>query len=498
MAALKEQKNTWDVIVVGAGGAGLAAAAEAAALGREVLVLEKTREPGGATSWAVGTMTATNTALQKRAGIEDSRAWHFEDLSKHNGPLDPRDNLALRRILVDQSTDALNWLVSLGVAFVGPMPEPPHRVARMHNIVPSAKGFAYCLARHCAKLGVDLLTSARVSGLMVENGRVVGVEARTDEGKKRYTARRAVILASGDFSADRELKAHYAKPEVVELDAVVDSCTGDGHKLALALGASVLNGDIVRGPIMRFIPPRKQTWLRTLTPYPWLGRMMASGYRLLPQRLLRPFMMGFLTTVLGPSPKLFQQGAILVNVEGRRFCDELDRPGYELPKQPYKIAYILFDQAVAEQFEGWPNFISTAPGISYAYLADYRRSRRDVFHRHSTVAKLAVGLSMPIQTLERTIESYNAEGRGARPALARGPYFALGPVKSYCVFADGGLKVSDALEVLGRDDRPIQGLYAAGSVGQGGLLLEGHGHHLAWAFVSGRIAGRNAAQHAAS
>jgi len=493
--ASSQESNTWDVIVVGAGGAGLSAAAEAAALGRAVLLLEKNRSLGGATSWAVGTMTATRTSLQKRAGIDDTREWHFEDLSKHNGALDARDNLALRRILVDQSTDALDWLRSLGVVFVGPMPEPPHRVARMHNIVPSAKGFAHCLARHCRKLKVEIRTSARVSGLTIENGRVVGVECRTDDGKKRFVARQAVVLASGDYSADRDLKAHFAGAELAELDAVVTSSTGDGHKLALALGARVINGDIIRGPVMRFLPPRKETFLRGLTPYSWLGRLMAWGYRWLPKRLLRPFMMGFLTTALGPTAKLFQQGAILVNVEGRRFCDELDQPAHELPKQPYKIAYILFDRSVAAQFQAWPNFISTAPGISYAYLADYKRSRGDVYHCCKNLAKLAVDLAMPIQTLERTLESYNASERGSRPALERGPFYALGPIKSYCVFADGGLKVSNDLEVLGVDDRPIPGLYAAGSVGQGGLLLEGHGHHLAWAFVSGRIAGRNAARH---
>ena len=66
-------------------------------------------------------------------------------------------------------------------------------------------------------------------------------------------------------------------------------------------------------------------------------------------------------------------------------------------------------------------------------------------------------------------------------------------MKSYVVFTDGGLKVSERLEVLRADGSVISGLYAAGSTGQGGLLLEGHGHHLGWAFISGRIAGRNAA-----
>jgi succinate dehydrogenase/fumarate reductase flavoprotein subunit len=73
------------------------------------------------------------------------------------------------------------------------------------------------------------------------------------------------------------------------------------------------------------------------------------------------------------------------------------------------------------------------------------------------------------------------------------PYLLLGPIHSYVVLADGGLAVSTKMEVLDRGGKPIPGLYAAGSSGQGGLLLCGHGHHLAWAFVSGRIAGASAA-----
>jgi 2-methylcitrate dehydratase PrpD len=79
------------------------------------------------------------------------------------------------------------------------------------------------------------------------------------------------------------------------------------------------------------------------------------------------------------------------------------------------------------------------------------------------------------------------------PTLERPPFFALGPVRSYVVFTDGGLRVSERLEVLRADGETIPGLYAAGSAGQGGLLLEGHGRHLGWAFISGRIAGRHAA-----
>jgi succinate dehydrogenase/fumarate reductase flavoprotein subunit len=213
----------------------------------------------------------------------------------------------------------------------------------------------------------------------------------------------------------------------------------------------------------------------------------------LPQWVLRPFLMSFLTTALGPSPDLFKEGAILVNNRGERFVDELGAPAHAVAKQPERIAYIVFDDAIAEKFEAWPYFVSTAPGVAYAYLKDYRRNRRDIYHQGDALGGLAASMRVPSDALAATLDAYNAGERGSRPALTRKPYYALGPVKSYVVFTDGGLKVSERLEVLREDGSVIRGLYAAGSAGQGGLLLEGHGHHLGWAFISGRIAGRHAA-----
>jgi succinate dehydrogenase/fumarate reductase flavoprotein subunit len=202
--------------------------------------------------------------------------------------------------------------------------------------------------------------------------------------------------------------------------------------------------------------------------------------------------MSFLTTALGPSPELFKQGAVLINQHGERFSDELDRPNLDVARQPGRVAWIVFDRKVAAKFSTWPCYISTAPGVAYAYLADYRRNRADIYHRSDTLEGLAASIS-PAQPLAHAIAAYNAAGRDTRPALDQGPFYALGPAKSYVVFTDGGLKVSVNLEVVRADGSVIQGLYAAGSTGQGGLLLEGHGHHLGWAFISGRIAGANAA-----
>jgi succinate dehydrogenase/fumarate reductase flavoprotein subunit len=482
------------VIVVGGGGSGLAAAAEAARLGRTVILLEKNAETGGTTSWSVGSVTATNTPHQKRAGIKDSPQAHFEDLALHAGPLAPRDNLALRRILVENTTDMLEWLMRLGVVFVGPMPEPPHRYPRMHNVVPNSKSFAYHLTRHCHTLGVEIRTNTSVKRLIAEHGKVIGVESATPDGHSHsFRAKGGVVLASGDYAGAADIKAQVARSDVADVEAVNASATGDGHRMALEIGATILNGDIVRGPIMRFVPPMRPSFIQRLPPLSSVAHAISWAMNALPQWILRPFLMSFLTTALGPSPDLFKEGAILVNRAGARFTDELAQPAQSVAKQPERISYIVFDEALAEKFQAWPYFVSTAPGVAYAYLGDYRRNRRDIYHQANTISELAQSMHVPAQALADAIERYNGAERGSRPALTRAPFYALGPVKSYVVFTDGGLRVNERMQVLREDGSPIAGLYAAGSTGQGGLLLEGHGHHLGWAFISGRIAGRNAA-----
>ena len=484
-----------DVVVVGAGGSGLAAAAEAAAEGARVTVLEKNPGPGGSTSWSVGSITATGTRLQRRAGISDSADAHFEDMELNVGPFAGRDNLTLRRILVDNIAETIAWLESLGIVFVGPMPEPPHRQPRMHAVVPNSSSFAYHLEHHCRSLGVEIHLGARCERLIEENGVVVGVEAQLAGGgvAQVFHARRGVVLAAGDFSNGTELKKRYASADVVDVDAVNPTATGDGQLLGLAVGGSIVNGDIVRGPIMRFIPPTRPSRLQRLPPRRSVARFMAWCYRNLPDRVLRPFLMSFLTTALGPSPELYAQGAILVNVDGTRFTDELDAPNLAVPKQRHRTTWIVFDHRIAEKFTEWPHVVSTAPGIAYAYLADYRRNRRDIYHEADTVEGLARSIGVPEDALARTLSDYTAEERGDRPALTAPPFYALGPARSYVVFTDGGLDVDERLQVLREDGSAIPRLYAAGSNGQGGVALEGHGHHLGWAFTSGRIAGRHAA-----
>lgn len=138
-----------DVAVVGGGGSGLAAAAEAAQLGRSVVLIEKESELGGSTAWSIGSISATNTPHQKALGIKDTPDEHFEDLGLLNARYAGRDNEALRRLLVDNTTNLIEWLTSTGLIFLGPMPEDPHRYPRMRNVLPNSRAFPYHLGRYC-------------------------------------------------------------------------------------------------------------------------------------------------------------------------------------------------------------------------------------------------------------------------------------------------------------------------------------------------------------
>ena len=134
-----------DVIVVGGGGSGLAAAIEAATVGRNVLLLEKAPKLGGTTAWSIGSISATATPHQIAKGIKDSPSGHFEDLPKFAASLQCEDNPELRRILTSSVPDTLRWLIGMGVQFYGPMPEPPHRKPRMHNVIPNSRAYiAHC------------------------------------------------------------------------------------------------------------------------------------------------------------------------------------------------------------------------------------------------------------------------------------------------------------------------------------------------------------------
>ena len=479
-----------DVLVIGGGGSGLAAAIEAAANDAHVILIEKNPELGGTTAWSIGSFTATQTPQQLAKGIEDSPDEHFADMPKFSGPLADRDNPVLRRLFVDNANETLRWLQVLGVEFFGPMPEPPHTKPRMHNVLPNSKAYIRALGHQAQNIGVDVRVGTKATRFLLEGDRVIGAVCELGDGEEREIRANAIVLASGDYAANPELKAKYISPEVAKVDAMNPTATGDGHVMAFPLGAHVLNGDVLSGPTLRFVPPPTESLDRQLPPSRLVGKAMRLALQYLPQRLLRPFILRFTTTSMAPELDLFAKGALLVNKLGGRISGAPPKLGLNIASEPDKYGYVIMDQALANTFSAWPNFISTAPGVSYAYFDDFRRTRPDIFHKAGSLRELAEALSVDGMALSASVAAHNEE---APAKIATPPYYALGPAKSYVVLTDGGLAVNENLQVLNDRDQAIEGLYAAGSVGQGGLMLKGHGHHIGWAFTSGRIAGRLAA-----
>lgn len=485
-----------DIVVVGGGGSGLAAAIEAARYGRKVILLEKNAQLGGTTIRSVGSITATCTPLQRAAGVQDVPQAHFEDMAlfADDRGFVEKDNLELRRLLVEHSPDTVQWLMDMGVVFFGTMPEPPHRLPRMHNVLPHSRSYLYHLKKRALQLGVDIRVGARVVKLMRAGATVTGVAVAADRGATySIGAKLGVIVATGDYSSAKEVKAQFMSADLADVEGINPASTGDGQRMVQEVGGDIVNGEIMLGPEIRFVAPPAKKFIELVPPIKPVALAMRWSMKHMPSWLLRPFLMMFVTTNLAPSHNLFKKGAILVNKDGRRFVDERDNPQLAIPRQRDRVSYILMDAKVAAQFSAWPNFISTAPGVAYAYVADYRRNRKDIFFEADSIATLAVKIGVPAAELEQTIADYNRNLPAGATPIDKAPYCALGPAKSWIVLTDGGARINGRFQVLDRGGRAIPGLYAAGSAGQGGVLLEGHGHHLGWAFTSGRLAGRSAA-----
>lgn len=488
-------KLACDVVVVGAGASGLSAGIEAAEAGARTIVLEKNPTPGGSSRLSVGSINAAGSSLQKRVGIVDTPDEHFADMDHFMGPFAGKDNLALRRLLVDHAAGSLEWLMSLGLSFYGPTADPPHRHPRMHNVLPNSRAYPYYLGRAARQRGVDVRLNAPVVRLLqADDGGVRGVLARIDGRDVEVEAHAGVVLAAGDYSNDPELKQRF-RPELAAIAAINPTATGDGHKLGEALGARVVNGDVVYGPGLRFVDPARPSLVRRLPPSWLLGKLMQWALNSLPPSLFRPFVMSFMTASLGPEAALLRAGAVLVNRDGQRFVDELVQPGLAIGQQPGGRAWLVFDHRVATIFSGPPHYVSTAPGVAFAYLPDYWRHRRDLYHRADSLEVLAASAGLPASALRAAIDGHNAglpagDVRGVQQAS----FYALGPLESRIVITDGGLAVNTSHQVLREGGGVIPRLYAAGAVGQGGALLAGNGHHIGWAVTSGRRAGRFAAQ----
>jgi fumarate reductase flavoprotein subunit len=433
---------------------------------------------------SIGSITAAGTALQARAGIQDSVDAHYADLlngieaAARGREIYDRD---LSRLMCEVAPKAIERLTELGLRFSGPHPEPPNSVYRMHNVVPDSSAYVRVLESAAKARGAEIRIGTGVAALhRSENGTVIGMTASGADGTTREIgATRAVILAAGDFSANDDLARAYGRPpEISAIDPLRPYATGDGLVAATAIGAATVAMHRSGGANFR----------TTVPPY------------------------------CSPDRGLIVAGGVLVNREGRRFTNELRSAALATNHQLRKEAYLVFDAGVAAAIatadedaefsrDGWFRNAklqaTTFPGVGYAYLDDLRAT--SYFFEARSLGELAAKTGLPPAPLIEDIQALNAIEPGATDTFGRersgggvavAPFYAIGPIKPVNVFSGGGLAVDREMRVLDSERRPIPGLYACGANAEAGVYLDGHGHHLAWAFGTGQIAGRNAAREA--
>ena len=492
----------YDVIVVGAGGSGLAAGISAARHGGRVLVLERRPQPGGTTGIAVGSFTAAGTSLQRNASISDDVAAHAEDAGKFAPPeMEARNNGALRRFFLDEAGATFEWLREMGLTFVGPSPEPPNRQPRMHNVVPGAKAYIATMQMELARAGGKLMCQAAVDRLIQHNGRVTGVAATIDKQPLELYAARGVILAAGDYANHPATIAAHKGQQFAAIEGINPFALGDGQRLAQSAGAELRNMDVTYGPELRFVASGRRPFQQWLPTRGLSSRFVGAIARRLPRWIIRRFIKRLLVTWQHPETSLFDDGAILLNQRGSRFVDETRWPQREIAvaDQPGKIAFVVMDQRLIRRYSAWPHFISTAPDIAYAYANDYLRLRPDVAAASADLANLLASRGLDPEQGVEAVARFNQSAAENRPdefgrmienePLRDGPWMILGPLKAYFTTTEGGAMVNRRLQVLDQRGDVIPGLYAVGQNGLGGMILWGHGLHIAWAMTSGRLAG---------
>jgi len=470
-----DQELETDVLVLGAGGAGMAAAVTANQNGKEVIVIEKTGQMGGNTIMAGGALNAVDDGSETALANNDSVDFHYQQTYEGG---DKQGDPELVRILVENAWDGVEWLKSLGMEFLpGTFTVTGGMWQRAHKPVePEGVGFFKTYQAYIdAHEGITMVYKTKAEKLIVEDGVVVGAECTGETGNKiTVKARNGVVLATGGFGQNVEMRM--AANETTKLWPTLDesipstntsAITGDGIRMAEEVGAELIQmGNIQLLPLGD----------------PETGSLSGNIEHAVESR-------------------------IFVNLNGDRFVNEggrRDEMTLGLFDQPETTMFIIMDSDGYPTGEELNNFGETINSL----VADGRAYKAD------TLEELAEKIGVPADHLTAAVEEYNRHCIGGdlegepdefgrtlftdtekqNDGINDAPFYAAERVPTVH-HTMGGVKINANAQVIGKDGNAIPNLFAAGEV-TGGIHGTNRlgGNALTDTVVFGRIAGANASE----
>jgi fumarate reductase flavoprotein subunit len=447
---LDQLKDKYDIIIIGAGGAGMSAALEAKASGMNPVIFEKMPVAGGNTTKSSSGMNASETKFQQEQGIKDSNDLFFDETLK--GGRDTNDQEMLR-FFVDNSASAIDWLDSIGIrlnnlTITGGMSEK--RTHRPEDGSAIGKYLVDGLVKNVQEKGIPLFVNADVKEITMQDGKATGVKILLNQADEKTITAEAVIVTTGGFGSNFDMISEVRPDLAGYVTTNQVGSTGDGIKMIEQVGGVTVDMDQIQ------VHPTVQQEKSYL-----IGEAVRG------------------------------EGAILVNKEGKRFTDELttrDKVTAAITKLPDRAAYLVFDAGVKSRAKA----IEQYEKMGFVLKGD-------------TIEALAEQMEVPSDQLKKTLDTWNASvtnkedtefGRttGIENNLTGAPYYAIkiGPGVHYTM---GGVKINTNTEVLNKDGQPITGLFAAGEIA-GGLHGQNRigGNSVAEIIIFGRQAGIKSAE----
>ena len=459
-ASSKLIERNADVVIIGAGGAGLAAAVSAHQNGAKVIVLEKMPKVGGNTIISGAAYNAVDPSRQQPKGIEDSVEKHYTQTYEGGDKVGKPE---LVRTLVEKAYPTLQWLESLGMKFkddiftvLGSLWPRSHK-----PIEPLGTGYinTYMNYINAHSSDIEVMLNTKATELIVENGRVVGVKAVNEDGNVIAKAGKGVVVAAGGFGANVEMRDKFNKiwPALTNIKTTNHpGATGDGMLMAERIGAKLVDMEQIQ---------------------------------LLP--------MGDPET--GSLSGNIEQGVenrIFVNKDGKRFVDEGARRDVmtkALFGQKDAFMWVVLDKHSYPTGDTKNNFNETIDQL----VADGRAYKAD------TLEDLAKQIGVSPDNLVKAVADFNKSVEKVSPdALGRtlfadkidtAPFYAGARVPTVH-HTMGGIEINTNTQVLDNNGNIIPGLYAAGET-TGGIHGANRlgGNALPDTAVFGKIAGASAA-----